>query len=184
MFDSSIRIYVKFCIEILRPTFEFVIFLTVGAFYVQHGTRGLLLRCRVDVSRDFVSATSRLIFHQRGLRIAQKMRIEALFLTTLRHAEQISSLGGQTAVSVSSSPQSGIHDGRRGHGPPKGPPLFLRTHGFQKLCTGVPRTNDSDLVQWQWCGGPQAGLLYRRRKAQSVAFVKKKGGARCGKGLR
>jgi hypothetical protein len=63
MFDSSIRIYVNFCIEILCPTFEFVIFFTVGALYVQHGTRGLLLRCRVDVSRDFVLAASRLVFH-------------------------------------------------------------------------------------------------------------------------
>jgi hypothetical protein len=60
--DSNIRLYVKFCIETLCLTFEFVIFLTVGAFYVQHGTRDLLLRCRVNVSRDFVSAASRLIF--------------------------------------------------------------------------------------------------------------------------
>jgi hypothetical protein len=29
---------------------------------VQHGTRDLLLRCRVNVSRDFVSAASHLIF--------------------------------------------------------------------------------------------------------------------------
>ena len=63
IFNSNILIYVKFCIEILCPTFEFMILLTVGAFYVQHGTRGLLLRCRVDVSRDFVSAASCLIFH-------------------------------------------------------------------------------------------------------------------------
>jgi hypothetical protein len=62
MFDSNIRIYVKFCIEILCPTFEFVILLTVGAFYVHDGIQGLLLRCRADVSRDFVSAVSRLIF--------------------------------------------------------------------------------------------------------------------------
>jgi hypothetical protein len=151
---------------------------------VHHGTRGLLLRCRVDVSRDFVSAASRLIFHLRGPRISQKRRIEALFLNTTHDAEQRSSLGGQTAVSVSSSPLSGIHDRRRGHWPPKGPPLFLRTHGFQKMCTRVPRTNDSDFVQWQWCGGPQGGLIYRRRKAQSVAFVNIKWGARCGKGLR
>ena len=53
--DGNIRIYVKFCIEILCPSFEFVMLFTVGAFYVPHGTRGLLLRCRVDVSRDFVS---------------------------------------------------------------------------------------------------------------------------------
>ena len=63
MFDSNIRIYVNFCIEIPCRTFEFVMLLTVGAFDVQHGTRGLLLRCRVDVSRDFVLAASCLIFH-------------------------------------------------------------------------------------------------------------------------
>ena len=53
--DGNIRIYVKFYIEILCPSLEFVMLFTVGAFYVPHGTCGLLLRCRVDVSRDFVS---------------------------------------------------------------------------------------------------------------------------------
>ena len=62
MFDGKIRIYVKFCIEIPCRTFEFVMLLTVGAFDVQHGTRGLLLRGRVNASRDFVSAASCLIF--------------------------------------------------------------------------------------------------------------------------
>jgi hypothetical protein len=62
MFDSNIRIYVKFCIELPCRTFEFVMLLTVGAFDVQHGTRGLLLRCRVNASRDFVLAASCLIF--------------------------------------------------------------------------------------------------------------------------
>jgi hypothetical protein len=81
-------------------------------------------------------------------------------------------------------PQSGINGQRRGHWHPKGPPLFLRKDGFPKMCARAPDTNDSDFVQWQWCGGPHGGLIYRRRKAQSAAFVKRKWGARCGKGVR
>ena len=38
--DGNIRIYFKFCIEILYPTFKFVMLFTVGAFYVPHRTRG------------------------------------------------------------------------------------------------------------------------------------------------
>jgi hypothetical protein len=52
------------------------------------------------------------------------MRIEALFLNTRHHAEQILSLGGQTDVSVTSSPPKRDPRPKEGALVPQGAPFL------------------------------------------------------------